>query len=432
MNRIHISLLFTALIFFAAEAQTLKLPDTVEVRQWREDIALLRKEMPQIHANLFHTMTREQFDSSLNSIEKHLPRFARHQVIVELMKLSALVGDGHTRVSPWRDTAIAFHQLPIALYSFKEGMIVRAAAKSHSELLGAKVVGIGSASIEEAIARVRPLIGRDNEMGTLAWAPVFLTMAEILHAVGLSKDPLQAEFTFEVKGNRKKVMLASSGLFPMMYGETDITWLKRDGWNDARDHVPEPLWLEELTDIYRFTFLHGSKTLYCRIYAIQQKEGDSLAAFMKRAIHTADSAGAVRFVLDVRLNGGGNGYWNRDIIRSVVKSNYDQPGKLFVITGRRTFSAAQMLICAMEEYTDAVFAGEPSSSRGIHYGDSKKIVMPNSGVVMRVSSLYWQLTDPRDTRPWIPVSIPASLSFEDYVQGRDPVLKAIEKINAEK
>jgi len=134
----------------------------------------------------------------------------------------------------------------------------------------------------------------------------------------------------------------------------------------------------------------------------------------------------VRFVLDLRLNGGGNGEWNRDILRALLKSRYDARGKLYVITGRRTFSAAQMLISALENLSDAIFVGEPSSSRGTHYGDSYRFVLPNSHVTFRVSSLYWQLSDPRDDRPWIPVTIPAPLSFQGYVAGHDPALAAIQ------
>jgi len=68
------------------------------VRRWREDLAYLRKEMPARHANLFHEVSRAQFDSALSSIEARLPTLARHQVIVELQKLAALIGDGHSNV----------------------------------------------------------------------------------------------------------------------------------------------------------------------------------------------------------------------------------------------------------------------------------------------------------------------------------------------
>src|SRR6266850_4140950 len=117
--------------------------DTAEVRRWREDLAVLRVEMPARHANLFHAMTRAQFDSALQAIDQSLPRLARHQVIVELQKLGALVGDGHSNVSPWRDTAAVFHQLPVALYWFADGIFVRAATEAQAALLGTRVVGVG-------------------------------------------------------------------------------------------------------------------------------------------------------------------------------------------------------------------------------------------------------------------------------------------------
>jgi len=262
-------------------------------------------------------------------------------------------------------------------------------------------------------------------MGVVARAPMLLAMPEILAAIGLASDPGHVTLTLETSKGRRDVTLEPAGLYPMLTGDIDRTWMSRDGWVDARERAPTPLWLSNARDNYWYRWLPESRTLYCQLNTIQQAKGDSLASFLARAIHTADSAGAERFVLDLRLNGGGNGEWNRDILRALLKSRYDAPGKLYVITGRRTFSAAQMLISALEDWSDAIFVGEPSSSRGTHYGDSYRFVLPNSHVTFRVSSLYWQLSDPRDQRPWIPVAIPAPLSYQDYVTGRDPALEAL-------
>jgi len=401
--------------------------DRAQIRLWREDLALLRTEMPARHANLFHSMTRAQFDSALQAIDRALPSLARHQVIVELEKLDALVGDGHSNVSPWRDSTAQFHELPIALYWFEDGLFVRAATVSQKALVGSRVVGIGGVPVDQAIARVRPLISRDNEMGVRAWAPILLTMPEVLHSVGLSADPARATFSLDAGRGRRDVTLTPAGLFPMLTGETDLTWAKRPGWMDARDPAPDPLWLSDPTNKYWYRLLPEPRALYCQINAIQQKPGDSLRAFMARAVHAADSARAERFILDLRLNGGGDGSWNRDILRSLIKSRYDEPGRLFVITGRRTWSAAQMLLNELENWSDAIFVGEPSASRGNVYGDSKKIVLPNSHLTVRVSSLYWQQSDPRDTRPYIEVGVPAAMTFADYAAGRDPALEAAER-----
>ena len=84
-----------------------------------------------------------------------------------------------------------------------------------------------------------------------------------------------------------------------------------------------------------------------------------------------------------------------------------------------------MLIDALENWSNPIFVGEPAASRGNVYGDSKKLVLPNSKVTLRVSTLYWQFWDPRDTRPWIAPQIAAPLTVEAYAAGRDPALEAI-------
>ena len=389
-----------------------------EVRAWHEDLAFLRTEMPKRHGNLFHAMTPAQFDSAHTATDAKRPSLYRPGVIVELMKLDALVGDGHSNVSPWRDPEIRFHELPISLYAFDDGVYVRAATAAQAKWLGARVTKIGGVPIDEALKRVDPLIGRDNAMGPKAWAPVLLVMPEVLHALGLSATNDHATFTFEGKGD---VTFEPAGLFPMRTGEPDKSWMPRDGWVDARAQTP--LWLADANALYRYAVLPGA--LYCQVNAIQQNPADSLAAFMKRALAAADSAGVNKFVLDLRLNGGGDGTWCRDIVLPLVKSRYDVPGKLWVLMGRRTWSAAQFLLCDLESWTNARFAGEPSASRGNHYGDSRKITLPDSKVTVRVSTLYWQKWDPRDTRRWIEPDLSVPLDFASYKQGEDPALEAV-------
>jgi hypothetical protein len=407
-----------------ASTQSTVLLDSAGVRAWREDLAVLRSEMPARHANLFHTISRAQFDSALSSIEGRLPSLARHQVIVELQRLAASIGDGHTNVGPWRDSLIGFHTLPVRLYWFEEGLIVRAADSAHRDLIGARVVEIGSLSADSAVARVRPLISRDNEMGIRAFTPMFLGMPEVVHAAGIVPDPRRVRLVVEQERARRTVTLEPAGHFPMLTGEADRSWVTPAGWVDAREWAAPPLWLKDPLNRYWFEYLPGGRALFVQVNTIQHKPADSLRVFMARAIAAGDSAGAERLVLDLRLNGGGDGTLNRFILLPLIKSRYDVPGRLYVLTGRRTWSAAQMLVTELRKYTTAVFVGEPSASKGNHYGDSYRIVMPNSRVTVRVSTLWHQYLDTRDKRPLIAPAIPAPLTFAAYAAGRDPALEA--------
>src|SRR3954464_9699876 len=85
-----------------AHSQSAKLTATVvdkaEAERWREDLRYLAEEMPKVHNNLFHTMTREQFDASIKRLNDRIPQLARHQIIIEMARIVALVEDGHTNI----------------------------------------------------------------------------------------------------------------------------------------------------------------------------------------------------------------------------------------------------------------------------------------------------------------------------------------------
>jgi len=419
--RVSLRLPYVVLLLTVAGAP---LPDSAEVRRWGEDLDFLAREMPARHASLFHAMSRAQFDSALTRIRDRLPSLARHQAIVELQRLAAMVGDGHSNVSPWRDTVVAFHALPVAFYRFGDGYHIRAATREHAALLGARVIGVGGHSIATAESLVTPLIGRDNRIGVWMFAPWLLEMPEVLHAIGLSDGPDHAELDVEVNGVPKHVRLAATEPFPNWSGDTDKSWNARPGWVDLRDRSAPPLWLSRTGETYWFAHVPGEHILYCQLNMIQER-GEPLAGFFARALAAADSAGDQRFVLDLRLNSGGNGYYNRTIVRALVRSRFDERGRLFVITGRRTFSAAQMLISDLEKWTNPIFVGEPAASRGNAFGDSRRLVLPHHRVTVRVSTLWWQYWDTRDTRPWIAPDIAAPLTVEAYRAGRDPALVAV-------
>jgi tetratricopeptide (TPR) repeat protein len=398
-----------------------------EAERWREDLRYMAAEMEARHRNLFHTMTREQFGGAVRSLHERIPALARHQIIVELARIAAMVGDGHTNVAPTRDPKIGFRSLPVKLYLFSDGMFVRAAERGHAELVGARVLKIGDATTEEAVARAREIIGRDNEMNVKFFAPFLLVMPEVLHALGLSGSTEGTAFTFEKGGRRQTLTLRPFGPAELLPPDTDLSWLPKAGWVDMRDTAaaPVPLWLRDPRDKFRFEYLPESKAVYVQINEVGNKEGESLADFTRRLFSFVEANPVDKLILDLRLNRGGNGTLLRPLELALVKSKLDQPGRLFTIMGRSTWSASQFLLNYMERYTNAIFVGEPSGSKGNVYGDSRKITLPNSGITVRASVYYWQDWTPWDTRVWTAPHLTAELSSEDYRTNTDPALKLV-------
>ena len=397
-----------------------------EAELWREDLRFMAGEMPRVHRNLFHTMTRAQFEGAVKSLDERIPSLARHEIIVAMARIAAMVGDGHTNISPTRDPKIGFRAYPVQLYFFKDGLYVRAAAGEEAELVGARVLGIGSDSTEKAYGAVREIIGRDNEMDARFFAPYLLAMPEVLHALGLVRDMENAPFLFEIRGRRKIVNLRPAGPAEKMSAETDASWAQRQHWVDARDGAarPAPLWLNDPRNKYWFEYLPDAKAVYVQFNEVGNKEGETVEAFAERLFAFVEANPVERLVLDLRLNRGGNGAFNRPILRAIVAARkVDRKGRLFTIIGRSTWSAAQMLVNGLEDYTNTLFVGEPTGGKPNAYGDSRRITLPNSGITVRVSTLWWQ-GDERDRRPWTAPQIAADLTFQDYRANRDPALEA--------
>ncbi|MEX1246161.1 MAG: tetratricopeptide repeat protein [Thermoanaerobaculia bacterium] len=395
-----------------------------DVPKWREDLRHMAVEMPRRHKNLFHSMTRAQFDGAVAVLDERIPSLQRHQIIVEMARIAAMVGDGHTNIAPTRDPKIGFRTYPIKLYLFQDGLYVRAAARERADLLGARVVRIGKASADEAYAAVRGIIGRDNEMDGKYFAPFLLAMPEVLHALGLIDDMERAAFTVEVRGRRKVVVLAPAGPADLLPPDTDTSWMPKDGWIDARGSPSsDPLWLRDPKNKFWFEYLPASRAVYVQFNHVGNKDTETVADFARRLFAFVAENPVDRFVLDLRLNRGGDGGLNRPLLLGIIKSDkIDRRGKLFTLIGRSTWSAAQMLVNELEEYTQTLFVGEPSGGKVNSYGDSRKITLPNSGITVRVSTLWWQ-GDERDKRPWMAPDIAADLTFDDYRANNDPALR---------
>ena len=397
-----------------------------ETEKWREDLRFMAREMEARHKNLFHTVKQQDFHAAVQRLHERIPNLERHQIIVEMMRIVAMVGDGHTNIYPTRDAKIGFHTLPVKLYVFKEGTFIRSAVREHADLVGARVVSIGAVPVDEAIARVMPLVGQDNPMGGKYFAPSLLTMPEVLHATGMSDSIENVKFTVEKQGTRREVTLKRSGPIEMVPADTDLSWMPKEGWIDMRDaaKTATPLWLRDPKNLFWHEFLPAEKTLYTQINEVGNKPTESLAAFAKRLTAFIESNPVEKLIIDLRLNRGGNGELLRPLELALVKSKLDEHGKLFFLIGRSTWSASEFFLNWMERNSNAIFVGEPSASKGNAYGDSRRITLPNSGITVRVSVYYWQHWAPWDTRRWTAPELTAELTAAAYAVNDDPVLKA--------
>jgi hypothetical protein len=417
-----------ALVLFAVPLSPARGMPPEDARAWREDLRFMASEMELMHKNLYHSVSRETFASMIQALDERIPALQRHEVIVEMARIVAAVGDGHTNIYPTRDSRIGFHTLPVAFTFFGDELAVRAAREPQRKLLGAAVIRIGDQDVAGAYAAVRDLIGRDNEQGARYWAPFLLAMPEVLHALRITRSPDEVPLTVETGAGPDSVVLRPFGPVEIMTGDIATLFDRREGWIDVRDlsGKPDPLWLRG--GGRAFWIERSRDLLYAQINMVGDAPDETFAAFAARLRREIGEMRPRKVALDLRLNRGGDGTLIVPLVRSLIQSEeIDRPGRLFAIIGPATFSAAQMLVDALEKYTNVTFVGEPTSSKGNVYGDSRKIMLPNSGITVRVSIYYWQDWHPADDRAATLPGIPAVLTLDAYSNQLDPALEAIRR-----
>ena len=388
--------------------------------QWREDLRFMAEEMERRHHNLYHTVSRERFQAAVADLHARIPSLQRNQIIVGMMRIAAMVGDGHTRVDPRKDPRFQFPSLPLQLYLFEDGLYVRAATPEHAGLLGARIEAVGGVPVAEALRRAAELASRDNAIGPLAYIPQYLALPDILHALELSDRRDSALLTLTKGDRRWTAQIRAGEVAPLWPPDTDISLVTPEGWVDARTTPQPPLWLQAPLDYHRMIDLPERRALYVQLNMVSGTDDQSLARFGERIAERVAATNPSAVILDLRLNRGGNGNLRNRFVPALIRSE-DEDTRLFVLTGRGTYSASQFILDDLDRLTGAVFIGEPASSKPSSYGDGYRSIMPNSGIAIRSSIYWWQ--EGQNRSPWTWVDIAAPLTFADYAAGRDPALE---------
>jgi hypothetical protein len=394
---------------------------SLTAEQWRADLKFMSDQLQVRHKNLYHTVSREKFAAAVADLDARIPTLQRNEIIVGMMRIAAMVGDGHTRVDPRKDIRFGFPSLPLRLYLFEDGLFIRAASPQYSSLVGAKVEAVNGVPVQDAIARVSEIISKDNEMATLLIAPVYLDMPDILNALKLSPTSSAATFTVRKDGRTSTVTIPAGAIAPSWPDDTDGSFMTPEGWVDARTAAQAPLWLQAPLDFHRAIDLPAQKALYTQLNMVTDVKGESLRQFGERIRTQAQTTNPRALIVDLRLNYGGNMDLRSGYVRELIKAE-DDDTRLFVFSARGSFSATEAILVDLRRLTDAVFVGEPASSKPNSYGDGYRTRMPNSGIAVQ-TSIYWHQLAGQSQAPWTGVDIAAPLTFTDYVAGRDPALE---------
>lgn len=392
---------------------------------WRFDLRFLAREVKRRAYDAFRHAPETEFDAAVADLDRAIPGLSDLQIIVAMNRLLRPLGDGHAWAWPPDDDEDFGKQLPVQFWLFAEGLFIVAADPRHADLLGARVTHFGELTTDEVVIAVDSIVHRDNE--NQQWPrfviPRLLRRLPLLHALDVAASASEITLTVRnLAGESRDAVLKTEAAGPNQRGMR-----YPEGWLFFPNTLPAPVpyYLRDLFASYWFTWLRDEGTVYCQFNAVQDDPLESLADFSQRLLRFIADHPVDRFVLDLRWNSGGNTFLHMPLLHALIGSKVNQRGRLFVIIGRATYSAAQNLASYLDRHTEAIFVGEPTGSSPTFVGETVEFALPYSQSSVNVSDLLWQSTWPMDYRVWIAPTLYTPPTFAAFRANRDPALEAI-------
>ena len=336
--------------------------------QWNEDLDALVEIVTNEHIAPFHHVPEEKFKSEVEQVRRLIPSLSGPEMAVEFRRLTAMIGDGHTNTRLFRDRP----EYPVSLFWFDDGLRITESTAENRDLLGAKVVGIEGVPAMEALEAMRPFSPAEENEGVFRnVAPALLTRPEILRRIGIGRGESTSWTISDANGRTRTVELQ-----PQTVAEAN--WIKPKP--DA------PLWVHRRAEQFWTTYWVELQTLY-----VNFRGYEDLTRNVDHLFGELDRLRPARLIIDLRDNGGGDYEKGRRLLIDPIKQRpwINSRGRLFVMIGRETFSAAMVNAVDFDVMTEALLVGEPIGEQPNSYQEVRQFTLPNSGLTVGVSTKWY-------------------------------------------
>ena len=382
-----------------------------EVADWREDIAFYRAELEERHIDLFHTVSKQKFDAELRSLSERLPELNNaQQVVVEMMRITRLIGDGHTQFPIMGGPHKHF---PIKYRLFGASVRVVSAANIYGEQLGKKLVAVNGMPIAQVLEIMEPAVQPvENPYSLMSSQAFHLTVADMLFGAGITKDTNQAIFSFEDDaGIVSDVRIEAVGM-------ADFVALS----NQRQIRLETPFTIREIEVSSALWMGLDRESSIAYLYFASYPSMADMEAFGAKVRRVLEDEKIENLIIDFRQNGGGNFYKGLTLSSFILPvDTLDWNNGVYVLIGRNTYSAAMSNAAHFRSILNAKLVGEPTGGNPVGYSELGGFHLPKSKRQVLYSERFYRFENV-DTEGVLP-DVYVDMAEADFLAGKDSVLK---------
>jgi len=410
-----------------------------QAEAWKQDLDYLVQRIEIMHPNPYAQIPKEEFTRLTEKIRNEITDLSDVDIVISISELLATLQDGHTGWAMDKTDPVwlqqSFHLLPLIQYEFKDGIYVMAGLQPYEHLVGLKVMQIGNMPIQNVAGKLSALMSHDNRSGGKKYLYYSLCMAEMLKKTEAVEDVSNIQMVLQNDRDEKiTVEIPTVDLFSMVPFLAS-SWYPQAGNGlvtmNQEAEGPLPLWLKKPGEKFWFEYIPEDKTMFLQINSLNFPHGNGqerspFGKLCDQFFESFDQNGAEKLVIDIRTNTGGN-HVELPLLEGIMaRPQLNKPDRLFLITGRVTFSAAVHLTSQLKRYTNITLTGEPPSGRPNHYGANRAFNLPNHPQIVIQSSIdYYQDAQPFNFNTIHAPDIYAEMTAADYRENVDPAMQAV-------
>ncbi|MBC6988397.1 hypothetical protein [Hymenobacter sp. BT491] len=364
--------------------------------QWQQDLQVACDSLL-AHDRSFTPAARTAFRQEVKHLQAVAVNQTQPQRVVGLARAVAGAGNAHTRLYLLRNRT-ELRRYPIRVWWFRDGLYVVKTTAEYADLLGAKVLRLAGLNAAQALRRVAPLYA-----GNASWQAYIstytLTSPEILQGLGILTDtagtlPLVVRTRTGQHVARQLVPLSGQRSRQALEAWWDLSPLhpgRGAAWQSVlpADSARLPLYLRRPEQGYWHQALPAQHALYLQYNrAGDMPSGESVKAWGARVLPLLPALAGGKLIVDLRFNTGGNLDVASPFFEELAAQARQHAVRVYVLTGRATFSAGLYHAAQLRQLADAQVVGEPAGDTLDFWAEGGNFVLPNSGLTVHYADRF--------------------------------------------
>jgi hypothetical protein len=409
--------------------------------QWLEDLEFVTSELESLHPDPYYKIDEVEFNSVVAESRSVIAHSESDiECCLAIKRVVAAIEDGHTQLLEDGIFDLLDLRFPFRVDEFTDGVYITLIDREHETYLGSRVTAVNGKPVESVLKAIEEMVSSDNEFRRKYIALNGISFARILNGLEIIDNTDRIELQLTTRDGAATELTLRSTLDD---SNIDFDWSTRLNIGPTAGEYAgpfdtlgekQPLYARyqgERIRFYWFEHLAGDRAVYLQVNQVmdQPDHDETFSQFSARMWDYIDrNAGDIgKMIIDLRFDNGGNGLVVLPFLDEIIRRDYiNREGGLFVLSGKRTYSAASIFMYELAVHTHAIFVGEPDGCGSDLFSNSRLAGnLPNSGFPLWIPRLQFTSRWPVDNPEYFMPRFPAPFSSHDYFSGSDPAMDLI-------